>query len=114
MPGPTSDLLVRASGAQSLLVLVLVLGPSVCGAITFESYDSYRGIKKLMKWAKGVSVKDQVWDDEGNRMPLDFDRMLRIVLDAGYHGYCGIEFGGYANLAASRKKLEESRKRLAG
>lgn len=77
-----------------------------------ESYDSYRGIKKLMTWAKGVSVKDQVWDDKGNQSPLDFDRMLKIVVDAGYHGYCGIEFGGYAGLNASRRSLEQARKRL--
>ncbi|MDA1164997.1 MAG: sugar phosphate isomerase/epimerase [Planctomycetota bacterium] len=78
-----------------------------------ESYDSYRGIKKLMPWAKGVSVKDVVWDDKGNQAPLDYDRMLKIVLDAGFHGYCGIEFGGFENLAASRKSLEDSRQRLS-
>jgi sugar phosphate isomerase/epimerase len=78
-----------------------------------ESYDSYRGIKKLMRWAKGVSVKDRVWDDKGNSTPLDFDRMLRIVLEAGFSGYCGIEFGGYENLNQSREKLEQARARLS-
>ena len=78
-----------------------------------ESYDSYRGIEKLMKWAKGVSVKDQVWDDKGNQSPLDYDRMLKIVLDAGFDGYCGIEFGGFAGLNRSRKLLEEARERLS-
>ena len=78
-----------------------------------ESYDSYRGIKKLMRWAKGVSVKDKVWDDDGNQTDLDFDRMLKIVLDSGFRGYCGIEFGNYAQLNASRKLLEQARKRLS-
>lgn len=78
-----------------------------------ESYDSYRGIRKLMPWAKGVSVKDVVWDDKGNQAPLDYDRMLKIVLDAGFHGYCGIEFGGFENLQASRKSLEQARERLS-
>ncbi|MEM7388095.1 MAG: TIM barrel protein [Verrucomicrobiota bacterium] len=78
-----------------------------------ESYDSYRGIKKLMKWAKGVSVKDVVWDDKAKRHPLDYDRMLKIVLDAGFSGYCGIEHGGYEGLVASREKLEAARTRLA-
>ena len=67
-----------------------------------------------MPWARGVSVKDQVWDDKGNRTPLDFDRMLRIVLDAGFNGHCGIEFGGYAGLTQSRQKLEQARQRLSG
>ena len=66
-----------------------------------------------MPWAKGVSVKDQVWDDKGNTAPLDFERMLRIVLDAGFSGYCGIEFGGYANLNESRERLEQARERLS-
>lgn len=78
-----------------------------------ESYDSYRGIKKLMKWAKGVSVKDVVWDDKAKQSPLDYDRMLKIVLDAGFSGYCGIEHGGFEGLNASRKALEDARDRLS-
>ena len=78
-----------------------------------ESYDSYKGIKKLMPWAKGVSVKDVVWDHRGKQSPLDYERMLRIVLDAGFHGYCGIEFGGYAGLNKSRERLEQAREKLS-
>ena len=78
-----------------------------------QSYDSYRGIKKLMPWAKGVSVKDTVWDNKATQSKLDFDRMLQIVLDADYHGYCGIEFGNLASLNHSRELLEESRDRLS-
>lgn len=66
-----------------------------------------------MPWAKDISVKDEVWDDKGNRSPLDCDRMLRIVLDSGFRGYCGIEFGGYENLNQSREKLEQARERLS-
>ena len=78
-----------------------------------KSYDSYRGVSKLMKWAKGVSVKDRVFDDKDKSSALNFDRMLNIVLDAGYSGYCGIEFGGFAGLNRSRELLEQSRERLA-
>ena len=58
-----------------------------------ESYDSYRGVKELMPYATGVSVKPRVWDDDSNQSDLDYERMMRIVLDAGYRGYCGIEHG---------------------
>jgi len=78
-----------------------------------ESYDSYRGIEKLMPWAKGVSVKDLVWDDNSKQSALDYERMLKIVLAADFHGYCGIEHGGYEGLNASREKLEQARERLA-
>ena len=57
------------------------------------TYDSYRGVEELMPYATGVSVKTTVFDDEGNSSPLDYERMLRIVLAAGYNGYCGIEHG---------------------
>ncbi len=77
-----------------------------------ETYDSYQGVKKLMKWAKGVSVKDMAWDDKGNESPLDFERMLRIVVDAGFKGYCGIEYGGYAGLKRSKEQIEKARDKL--
>ena len=77
-----------------------------------ESYDSYRGMQKLLPFAKGVSVKDRVWDDKGKQFELDYDRMLRLVHAYGFRGYCGIEFGGYANLTASRKKLQTAISKL--
>lgn len=79
-----------------------------------ESYDSYLGVKELMPFAKGVSVKDTVWDAKGKQGPLDFEKMLSIVLKAGYRGFCGIEFGGYAGLTQSRESLEKARTALEG
>lgn len=58
-----------------------------------NSYDSYRGTAEMMPLAKGVSVKTQAWDDYGQQSALDYDKMMRIVLDSGYRGYCGIEHG---------------------
>ena len=78
-----------------------------------QTYDSYRGMKKLMKWAKGVSIKDKVWDDHGNQTDMDFEKMLKIVLDTGFRGYCGIEYGGYAGLNAARLRLEQAREKLS-
>ncbi len=79
-----------------------------------ETYDSYRGVTKLMQWAKGVSIKDRVWDDKGNSAEMDFERMLKIVIDAGFHGYCGIEYGGFAGLDQARQRLEQVRDTLGG
>jgi L-ribulose-5-phosphate 3-epimerase len=78
-----------------------------------QTYDSYRGVQKLMKWAKGVSIKDRVWDDEGNQTEMDFTKMFKIVVDAGYHGYCGIEYGGFEGLRAARERLERVRNELS-
>lgn len=82
-----------------------------------ESYDSYRGVEELMPYATGVSVKTTVFDDNGNSSPLDYMRMMRIVLAAGYHGYCGIEHGPkdreIEGIQEVRVELEKVREALA-
>jgi len=59
-----------------------------------ETYDRYQGVAELMPYAKGVSAKSHVFDAEGNEAEIDYARMMKIVLDAGYHGYVGIEWEG--------------------
>lgn len=58
-----------------------------------ESYDSYTGVAEMMPLAKGVSVKPRVWDANGKDADIDLLRMMKIVVDAGYRGHCGIEYG---------------------
>jgi hypothetical protein len=57
-------------------------------------YDRYKGTEELMPYAKGVSAKSHEFDAEGNEVRTDYRRMMKIVLDAGYHGYVGIEWEG--------------------
>lgn len=111
-----------SSNGDWLAEVIKTVGHERCGTLPDfgnfrikdgESYDSYRGIEKLMPWAKGVSVKDMVWDDNMKQSPLDYERMLKIVLGAGFNGYCGIEHGGFAGLNASRERLEQAREKLS-
>jgi len=69
-----------------------------------QSYDSYVGVGEMMPLAKGVSAKPRVWDFNGNQSDIDLQRMMKIVVDAGYRGHVGIEFGPEGN------ELEEVRK----
>lgn len=78
-----------------------------------ESYDSYEGIKELMPFARGVSVKNRGWDADSNAIDIDFEKMLTIVLESGFRGWCGIEYGGYDGLNQSREALETAREKLA-
>jgi sugar phosphate isomerase/epimerase len=55
-------------------------------------YDRYQGVAELMPFAKAVSAKAQGFDAQGNELNTDYRRMMRIVLDAGYNGYVGIEY----------------------
>ena len=60
-----------------------------------------------MPLAKGVSVKPTVWDFHGNSGPIDLPKMMKIVVDAGYHGYCGIEHGASGRELESIRELRE-------
>lgn len=82
------------------------------------SYDSYVGTDKLMPYAKGVSLKPVVWDNNGNTYDLDYERMMNIVLSHGFHGYVGIEHGTrgreWESIVEIRDTLIEVRNSLAG
>ncbi len=57
-------------------------------------YDRYLGVTELMPFAKAVSAKSYDFDDAGNETTIDYPRMMKIVLDAGYRGYVGVEYEG--------------------
>lgn len=57
-------------------------------------YDRYRGVAELMPRARAVSAKSYDFDEAGNETSIDYARMLKIVLDAGYRGHIGIEYEG--------------------
>ncbi|MEL6109433.1 MAG: sugar phosphate isomerase/epimerase family protein [Planctomycetota bacterium] len=70
-----------------------------CGTLpdfqNFSDYDPYKGVEEMMPWAKIVCAKSKKFDDKGNEVNVDYERMLRIVKDAGFSGYIGIEFEGH-------------------
>jgi sugar phosphate isomerase/epimerase len=80
-------------------------------------YDRYRGVAELMPLAKAVSAKSHDFDEKGNELHTDYHRMLKIVLDAGYRGYIGIEYEGRRlsepdGIRATKRLLERVRKEL--
>lgn len=82
-----------------------------------EAYDRYRGVAEMMPWAHAVSAKSHDFDEEGNEVHTDYRRMLRIVLDAGYHGHLGIEYEGSGlsepeGIRATKRLLERVRGEL--
>jgi len=69
-----------------------------CGTLpdfgNFHEYDRYKGCAELMPYAKGVSAKSHEFNAAGDEVRTDYFKMMKIVLDAGYHGYVGIEWEG--------------------
>jgi len=101
-------------------VMRLVNRPN-CGTLpdfgNFHDYDRYRGVEELMPFAKGVSAKSHEFDESGNEVRTDYERMLRLVVGAGYDGWIGIEYEGTAlpeaeGIRATKKLLERVRDRL--
>ena len=76
--------------------------------------DIYDAIARMMPYAKGVSAKSYDFDSSGRETKLDFARIMKIVTDAGYHGFVGIEYEGGRlsepeGIKATKKLLESLR-----
>jgi L-ribulose-5-phosphate 3-epimerase len=59
-----------------------------------ERYDAYQGVAEMMPLARAVSAKSYDFDATGNEVRVDYRRMMRIVLDAGYRSWVGVEYEG--------------------
>jgi sugar phosphate isomerase/epimerase len=84
----------------------------------FYDYDRYKGVAKMMPWAKGASAKTYDFDEKGEETKIDYRKMLKIVLDAGYHGRVGIEYEGKRlpepeGIKASKALLEKVRAEMS-
>lgn len=82
-----------------------------------ETYNRYKGVKQLMPYAKGVSAKTFAFDSAGQETTIDYSRMMRIVVEAGYHGHVGIEYEGdnlgeFEGVRATKELLVRTRKQL--
>ncbi len=116
-----------SSNGKWLAEVITKVGLDHCGTLpdfgNFDlgggkSYDRYLGVEELMPFAKAVSAKSGDFDDAGNDTQTDYTKMMKIVLDAGYHGYVGIEYGGgkldeFEGVRATKRLLERVRKELA-
>jgi sugar phosphate isomerase/epimerase len=75
-------------------------------------YDRYQGVRELMPRAGAVSAKSYDFDEAGFETTIDYERMLRIVLESGYRGFVGIEYEGqrlseFDGIKATKRLLEK-------
>ena len=61
-----------------------------------EEYDRYKGIEEMMPYAKAVSAKSHDFGSEGQEIHSDYPRIMKLVKDAGYNGFVGVEYEGSA------------------
>ena len=75
-----------------------------------DPYDIYKGLKELMPFAKAVSAKSYDFDENGNQPKIDYLKMMKIVKEAGYTGFVGVEFEG--RNVSEEKGIELTKKLL--
>lgn len=96
--GPSSD-------PDALLALIKAVGSEHFGTLPdFGNFpkdrhgkyqiDIYDAIARMMPHARGVSAKSYDFGPDGGEVSLDYARIMKIVSDAGYHGFVGIEYEG--------------------
>ncbi len=115
-----------SSNGKWLSETIAMVGMNNCGTLPDfgnfrvskdENYDRYKGVEELMTQAKAVSAKSHDFDDKGNEIHTDYRKMMKIVLDAGYKGFVGIEYEGrkldeYAGIKATKKLLMTVRREM--
>lgn len=88
-----------SSDADSLVKVIQTVGSPRLGTLPDfgnfpDTVDRYESVRKMMPYAKAVSAKCYAFDRNGNETRIDYARMMKIVLDAGYDQYVGIEYEG--------------------
>ena len=82
-------------------------GGQIYSGKCIATYDRYQGLEELMPFARGMSLKAFDFDEMGNEPTMDYNRIAKIMVDAGYNGYLGIEYEGHA--LPSREGVEKTR-----
>jgi sugar phosphate isomerase/epimerase len=77
-----------------------------------EEYDRYKGTAEMMPFAKGVSAKTHNFDAQDNEADIDYVKIMKIVKDAGYKSFVGIEYEGNTlseedGIRATKRLLEK-------
>jgi sugar phosphate isomerase/epimerase len=83
-----------------------------------REYDRYQGVRELMPFARAVSAKADDFDERGEETRINYAQMLKVVTDAGYRGYVGIEYEGsrlseQAGVVRTKQLLDRVCSRLA-
>ena len=103
-------------GAEILVRLMKLVSKPTFGLLPdfgnfYGATDRYDAVTKMMPYAKGVSFKCWDFGADGKETKMDIARLMKIVKDAGYRGYVGIEYEGermaeYDGIAAGKKLLD--------
>jgi len=79
-----------------------------------EYKDYYKAVEMMMPYAKAVSAKSYNFDDSGDETKIDYYKMMKVIKEANYKGYIGVEYEGEApeeeGILATKKLLLKAAK----
>lgn len=115
-----------SSNGQWLTGVMKMVNHPMCGTLPDfgnfrvgegEEYDRYKGVTEMMPFAKAVSAKSHDFDERGEETHTDYHKMMKIVLDAKYNSFVGIEYEGDSmsepdGVRATKKLLERVHQEL--
>ena len=115
-----------SSNGQWLAGVMKMVNHPMCGTLPDfgnfsvskdEEYDRYKGVTEMMPFAKAVSAKTHDFDERGEETHTDYHKMVKIVLDAKYNSFLGIEYEGDGmsepdGVRATKKLLERVHQEL--
>ncbi|HMB26881.1 MAG TPA: TIM barrel protein [Blastocatellia bacterium] len=115
-----------SSNGQWLAGVMKMVNHPMCGTLPDfgnfsvskdEEYDRYKGVTEMMPFAKAVSAKSHDFDERGEETHTDYHKMVKIVLDAKYNSFLGIEYEGDGmsepdGVRATKKLLERVHQEL--
>ncbi len=111
-----------SSNSQWLTSVIKKVGLPNCGTLPdFGNFppeaDRYESVKMMMPYARGASGKSYDFNEQGDETTIDFYRMMKIVVDAGYNGYVDVEYEGNRlseddGIIATKKLLEKIQQQM--
>ncbi|QGJ68768.1 Sugar phosphate isomerase/epimerase [Planctomycetales bacterium 10988] len=80
-----------------------------------KEHDPYTGTEVMMPYADGVSAKTHDFDESGNQIEFDYDRLMKSVVEANFTGIVSIEYEGKSlppieGVKATQKLLQRYQK----
>ncbi|MCD6338495.1 MAG: TIM barrel protein [Verrucomicrobia bacterium] len=115
-----------SSHGKWMAALIRKVGRPNCGAALDvgnftiakgRKYDPYRGASELAPYTKAVRATMRDFDEKGEERSIDYERMMRIVVRARYHGFVGICYVGQRlseedGILAGKRLLERVRAKI--
>lgn len=98
MPDNTWSMYAPSTNGAWLADVLKKVNKKNCFALpdfgNFDKYDKYQGMKDLMSFAYGISAKAFNFDENGEVVETDYEKIFTIANQFDFNGFIGIEYEG--------------------